>query len=321
MGVTLAEFKRRHSVSSGIVSLCTLAGIGCYLSMLLELPAAGWRVFGLIVAIVFPLLLVVTTIIQARFVAPVLVYLRVRQTGAADAKQVRRAYCSLSYLALRTWLAGMSWWCVAGLVVATAMELCFDAFSRHGFVIVVLASTSGGFVASTFHYYVCKWLHRDLRHELAQQIGSGDERRRLSYRLSLRHKLVTPFTGMSLVVLIFAMLVFLGREDEHLEQHATGVQRAWLNELAADLQAAGAEAERSFDRETAAARARRLAIATDLVVVDAAAGRVLAGPAGLLVPDELALLAGRQPGTDATSIPPMYSVGSGSARAGRSWWR
>jgi len=283
--MTLSDFKRKFTVSALLISLATLLLISGYLLVLLKLSAEQWQGFGVIVAGLFVLLFIATHVIHSRLVAPVEAYLRRVRTGEVAGQTVRRAYHALSHLPVRHWISGLVWWSIGGLLVASAMKWRFEAFGSYAFSVMFLASATGGFVSSTFNYFVSKWLYRDLVDELARQIPDVDERRRLAHRLSLRRKLLVSVTGVSLVAVIFAMFLSLVRASESLERYATVVQRAWLEDLAAGV----ARGER-IDRATVAEYGRRLAIASDLVVFDPEARRVIEGPADLLVSEERAWL-------------------------------
>ncbi|MCZ6464856.1 MAG: methyl-accepting chemotaxis protein [Proteobacteria bacterium] len=268
---------------SAVISVATIVLISAYLLMLLQLPTALWRGFGEIVAGLFVILFSITMTVNHRFLAPILAYLKDEEQGKGADETLRCAFEALARFPLRMFFSGIVWWSLGGVLVASAMWLRFDSFQALPWAVMSLAAASGGFVTSIFMYFVFKSHLGELLRTLASRLDGPEIRARLVHPVSLRSKLFVSVTGVTFVTVTFAMFLAFATSSRRLEANATLSHARYLEEVAPTLEAGGPDA-----LSAASAQARRLGIAADLLWVDVAEGRVVAGPSELLYPSELA---------------------------------
>jgi HAMP domain-containing protein len=141
-----------------------------------------------------------------------------------------------------------------------------------------------------FQYFI----NRAICREALDSFGAGLDdalRRRLLVRVSLRQKLMVSVTGVSVVVVVFAMLLATVHSGAPVERNATRVQAAFLEvELGPMLPGDVA------DVRALAERGRALGIADDVLLLDVERGDVLVGDAGLLSSVEVDVVRGAASG-------------------------
>jgi methyl-accepting chemotaxis protein len=294
MGDTLltpSEFHSRYVKSSAIISLLTAAFISAYLAALLRLSSAQWVGFAWVLAGLFPIFFVGVQVIQRRSTKPIIGYLEAERRGESSQLQREVAFAAIMRMPLSNFWLGLVWWSAAGFVVSGCMWVRFDELQVHSLLMILFSAVSGGFLASTYHFFHYKNLYRDLRERLSGQLGSETDREQLITHVSLRQKLLVSIIGVSLVTVVFAMFLAVEYASRSLEASVTRVQEAFLNELA----------EQStdgviHDLEGAASLARRLQLASNLILVDATNGEVAWGPVESLTPEELDMVSAAQSG-------------------------
>ncbi len=259
------EFRRQLIIGTLWLSVVTVAFISVYLVTLLDFSVAEWSHFGLLVGGLFPILFGLVIWSNSRLEAPILVVLRAEESGSATEQQIVAGFAALSRLPLAQSIAGLLWWCLGGALVAIGMKLQFDAIQVFPIAILCLASTSGGFIASVFHYFINKRLCGGLLDELGLRIGDEAVRRENVTRVTLRHKLLVSVTGVSVVIVVFAMCLAMVHSGAPVERNATRVQAAFL---AAELR--GLSSGMPLDAEAVATRARDLQIASQVLLLDSA---------------------------------------------------
>ncbi|MBW2229950.1 MAG: methyl-accepting chemotaxis protein [Deltaproteobacteria bacterium] len=294
--LTAGEFKGRYVSRSLAVSLVTLIFISGYLASLLDLSALEWGWFGKLLLLLFPALFVVTQVLNSKLLAPILAYLTKAEHSDPGPEALRAAFRGVSHLPLSMFSSGLVWWTLGGGLVATGMWLRFREIPAYALIIMCLAATSGGFIASTFHYFINKEMCRELLGALAARMPDRNERREHTASVTLRQKLMVSITGVCLVIVVFAMFLSLVRSGRPIEVNVTRIQSAFLEESIESM-ALG----EMLDWREAAGRARRLQIAEEMVVLDAANGRVLEGDPLLLSEVEKAYVAARPTG-DSTEL-------------------
>ena len=280
-----AEFRRRLIVGALLLSVVTVAFISVYLVTLLDLSAAEWRRFGLLVLGLFPILFGLVVWTNARLEAPILAALRAEQTGTATREHFLAGFAAISRLPLAQSTAGLLWWCLGGALVALGMKLGFDSIQAFPIAIICLAATSGGFIASVFHYFINKRICAALLDDMGMRIGDEDLRRRHLTRVTLRRKLLVSVTGVSLVIVVFAMFLAMVHSGAPVERNATRVQAAFLASELRGLASGG-----SPDPGAITERARDLEIASHVLLLDPADGRDASRAAGLLSDVELEVI-------------------------------
>jgi methyl-accepting chemotaxis protein len=289
---------------SAVVSIATVLLISAYLLLLVRLPAEQWRGFSQIVAVLFVVLFAGTTRVNHSFLAPIVDHLRAEEEGRADERGLRAAFEAISRLPLRMFLAGIFWWTLGGVLVASGMTLRYASFQYFPFAVMALSAASLGFVSSIFMYFIFKSLLRETVVRFATEIGDPQLRGRLVRPLSLAHKLFVSVSGVIFVTVTFGMFLAFVEAGRRLESRSTEIQAAYLEEVAPALASGQAEAF-----EDAARRAQRLGIASALLLVDAKSGRTLAGPQDLLFEEELAWVrsAGERGDSAAFDSPNTYA--------------
>ena len=279
------EFRDRLQLLSGLLSAASTLVIAAYLFALLRLTREQWIEFSWIVAGLFPLLFIAVTLTHRRHWLPIVRCLDLRRTRPLERDELEAGFAAASNLAVRMLITGGAWWLLGGLVVAVFMRMRFDVIGWRGFTTMVAAAASGGFVMCVFHYFMVKRLTEPMRNALASEIGDPLVRARLVLRVPLNRKLWVSLTGVMLVTVAFVIQLAQVRSADPIEAHANELHRRFLEGVAVALAAdpvAGLAAAR--------AEARRLGIADDLLLVDAAGERVLAGDPGRLAAGELAML-------------------------------
>ena len=276
--MSAVEFKRQLMSLSLAVSFATLALIAGYLHLLLRLSSAMWQGFYVIVGIGFVLLFVLTQIVSRRMVAPILECLSAEEQKGMTREQLLVGFRSLSGFPLWSAIVGCCWWSGGGLLVALAMKVCFPAAPLYPLFVMWLAATSGGAASSVALYFLSKDRWSGLLDLLADRIGDVEERKKRTVRVSLRQKVTVSVTAVTLVVVGFGVALSLSKSGDRLEGNAVRVQRAYLRDLGSRSIGEGLRA--------AAERARRLAVANDLVRLDVESGTVLDGPEDLLSTEE-----------------------------------
>jgi methyl-accepting chemotaxis protein len=276
------EFVSRMVALSVLVSSVTLGLIAGYLYLLLRLPPAQWVGFFEITALLFVILLVVSTYSGRFFHADVVAFLKAEETAEASGELLPKAFAKLSDLPLAMFVSGIVWWPLGGLLVSSGMALRFEAFEFFPFAVMNLAATTGGFVSSVLVYLLVKRRFHELRCELARLIGDPGERQALVRYVPLSRKLVVSITGLTFLVVAFAMLFSVVGSNRKLQANTAQVQAAHLEEWAGDLVSGGEQG-----LVAASERAGRLGFASHLLLLDAESGQVIWGPNDLLFPDEV----------------------------------
>jgi methyl-accepting chemotaxis protein len=286
--LTPSEFRSRYMKSSGLLSLVSTGMITAYLVALLRLSPEQWAGFGGVVAVLFPIFFASVQIVQRKTTKEIVEYLEAEQKGESSQQQRERAFASITRLPLTNFYSGLGWWTAAGVFVTAGMWISFGTIQIHTLLMIIFAGASGGFLVAVYQFFHYKELYRDVREHLSTQLGTSAEREHLVTRVSLRQKLMVSIVGVSLVTVIFAMLLAVAYAGRPLESNTTRSQQAYLQELAE--QATGGVVH---DLEGAASLARRLYLASDLLLVDASSGAIAWGAQDVLAKDELAaVLAG-----------------------------
>lgn len=287
---TAGELRQRVAVGTLMLSGATVAFISIYLVALLDFSSREWSHFGLLVVGLFPVLFALVLMTNARLEAPIIKALRAEEQGGATREELVGAYAALSRLPLVQSIAGLVWWCLGGGLVAIGMKLGYPALAPFSVTILCLAAASGGFIASVFHYFINKAICKEPLEELGFRLEDEALRRRNATRLTLRLKLMVSVTGVSVVIVVFAMLLATVHSGAPVERNATRVQTAFLD---AELRAMGPGSARSSvvsARRTIAERARDLKIADDVVLIDLESGAVLGKDRANLSPMEMAAI-------------------------------
>jgi len=294
---TAREFERRLLGITGVSSVVAILLISLYLWLLLSLPSEQWWGFAQIVAGLFVLLFALSTRSTWKLLEPVLSHLSRRERGEDDARSLQEAFACLTVLPMRQSVNGVAWWAVGGVLVAGGMLLRYESFQPVSGLFMVLASLSGGFVSTTFLYFVYKRAFADLQAGLAEGIGDPVLRGSLVQPVSMGTKLRIAVTGVTFVTVAFGVCLAHVMASRRLEAQSVRVQsRLIVQELASG------SLESDAGLEAAAARGRDLAVVEGLVLLDPRDGRVVAGGADLLTPEERRFVMKRPEGGDSLGM-------------------
>ena len=291
--MTIREFHRRMLGFTAVFSLTTLVMIAGYLAVLLQLSDDERVGFAQLVAGLFPVLFVGTTVVNQRVLAPVVEYLKAAAAGPVDRRLSAAAFGTIASLPGTLFALGLFWWTIGGVLVAGGMALRFDTFSGFDATVMVMAATTGGFVSSVFMFFSAKRRFADLLATLAVDLPPA-KRAHLFREISVEKKLTISVTWVTVLTVHFALLLALENTSRPLELHALEQQARFL--------AARFDVAELADSDIAAAaeEARVLGIASQLLVIDRASGRVVQGERGaLLEPDRAAIDLGRPIGDSA----------------------
>jgi methyl-accepting chemotaxis protein len=276
-------FRKNVLLGSLALSLAATTFISIYLVALLELSAEQWGHFGLVVGGLFPVLFGLVALTNTRIEAPVVQALRAEESGeGATPEQTVAAYRTLSRLPWYHAGAGILWWSLGGVLVAVAMRLAYPSLRTWAVGIIFIAATSGGFVSSVFHYFINRSICRDYLEEFGARIGDPAVRDRHVARISLRAKLMVSITGVSVVVVVFAMLLATSHSGAPVERNASRAQAGLLDVALATL-----EPGETPDTGIWTERARALGVAEHVLLVDVDSGEVVGGDASRLSQVEL----------------------------------
>jgi methyl-accepting chemotaxis protein len=257
-----AAFGRSLMQSSMAVSVIATAIMAGYLTTLLRLPADQLRGFVWIVAVLFLVLAVTTQWVNQRVLAPLTGALDALAAGDARPDTIQQGFAAAVDFPRRTFVIGMGWWILGGVLVVGAMRLFFPDFQLFSGAVMILAAASGGFVADVFLYFMLRERLEPIRSAFGDAIPDAALRGSLIQPVPLGRKLRWAFTGVTLVTVMFAVLLAMQRARRPVEELVIGAQHALL----ADLAARGTVG--AGDLDAVAAQARRLGVADTLFVLD-----------------------------------------------------
>jgi hypothetical protein len=220
----------------------TLPGVGIVLAslyVLLELSLEQWGWFLGLTAAYGVLASFFQSIWQRRFLAPVVEYLDRRRSGEVEVEQRHRAFASIMRYPAFSALMGSAGWLVPVVVVSALMSLRWSDWGLFKSAVLLMTGAGGGFVTGTFLLYLAKTLAAPVRETLAQELEDPGERAALVHGMPIRRKLLICATGVSIVPILFAILLFQAKTTRSLEDFAIRWENDVLDTLAARLETAG----------------------------------------------------------------------------------
>ena len=234
-----AVFVRQVIGLSFLLSIPSVAIVLVWLLVLLELTPEQWRFFLLSAAAYAVCLGPVQGIWQRRYLVPVATYLDARARGRATDPERRAAFSRVLDMPSFSAIMGFGGWIVPVSCVAAAMALRFEAWSWFQAAVVVAGGAAAGFVAGSFLRYLAKQIAAPVRATLAEELPRPEERAALVRPVYIRTKLLVSVTGVSLVPVVFAVLLFHAMALRGVEDVAVAWGRERLE--------AGAARSASFD--------------------------------------------------------------------------
>ena len=258
------SYQTRMLTMSAGLSLVAVALISLYLAALLHLSSAEWGRFAVLVCVGFVVLFALQARVHAGLWRPLVRCLDARADGRCDAAALRDGYAAIVSLPQRTFVYGNFWWLLGGVLVAAGMLIWSEGFRPYAAAVIVLASTSGGFLMAVVHYCLMKSRLHPMACRLAGELGDPELRAALAPRVPLFRKLGVSLAGVTLVTSLFAGLLANVQAEGPLEARDTAQKGAFLEVLAAQL-----ESGEGLGIDGAAEQAASLRIAERLVLVDA----------------------------------------------------
>jgi methyl-accepting chemotaxis protein len=170
-------------------------------------------------------------------------------------------------------LMGFGGWFLPVILISIVMHLRFPSWSPFQDAVMAVSGLAAGFVVGSFLMYSAKIVSAPVREALAEEFEDPSERRALVRRMPIRSKLLFSVTGVSLVPVIFAVLLFRAEAAGSLEaftirwQHEVLAARAARRDPGAPHPAAG----------TALAGAPALAESLEVTTLDLDGGAPASG--------------------------------------------
>ncbi len=279
----LRTLRWRWITVSTVVSAVAVLLVTLYIGSLLQLSAVQWRTFGGFVALAFVLCTLPYQWQGMRALAPVCDALRRPEGATADPEQdfagLRAALCAPFRIAA----AGIFWWALGGAVVVVGVGFVHPELRGYGLGVMYASTLSAAFVAVTMHFLLAKRVLGDALAVLSARVPDPDRREHASSTLRLATKLRLTVLGVVVGSVVFAAFLAQRRSGDPLEAAEARHQLRFL-EFALERQPYDIEHQvDALSREAVA-----LGIARAIVLLDANAEFVLAGPKDLLQPSELA---------------------------------
>jgi methyl-accepting chemotaxis protein len=259
------RYQLRMLAVSAALSLATVGMISLYLAALLRMSAAEWMRFAEIVSVLFVVLFVAQARLHDRLWLPLVRCLDARAAGRTDPALLAEGFAAISALPLRTFVWGVFWWLLGGVLVAAGMALFSEGFRLFAGAVMVLAAFSGGFLMAVIHYCVMKRRLLPMTARLAAELGDPHRRGELAPRVPIYRKLAVALAGTVLVTAMFAGLLATVQASRPLEHRDLAQKAAFLDRLA-DAQARGDAAALASAQELASS----LRIAEHVVFFDPA---------------------------------------------------
>ena len=214
--------------------------LGC-LFALLRLTSEQWLMFTKLTFAYMVPAVPITMRLQRGLMAPVMRWLDDRQDAPS-------AFTALMALPFRAGILGAFSWVVPVTLVSLGMAWWYPIWGVLESLVLVVAGVAAGFVVGSLLGYLIKDRTLPVREALSAAIPEPQARARLVQPMSLRTKLLSTISLVTLVPVVFAVLLAQTRTDRALEEFAA----RWQHELLSGLPAGPVS-------EVAAALERRLA--------------------------------------------------------------
>jgi methyl-accepting chemotaxis protein len=267
------SFIRRILAYTCIYAALACVVISLYLSGLLRLTSQQWHGFFQIVAGVFVLIFPAMNLVHRRVLRRIQNCLDQLAAGTPHPAQLQRGFAAISDFPRYWFVWGLMWWGLGGAAVGGAMWLRYDDFSLRSALVILCATVSAAFITDIYYYLTVKRFLAPARAALAAEIGAPHLRAPLIHRVSVRTKLMAATTSVILVTAIFASLLSQVRSERAVESHSLQLQHRVLDALTG---------RKDFSYADASAELRALGQPVELVLVDDASRRIIAGnPAAL----------------------------------------
>jgi len=194
--------------------------VACVVTML-DLTSEQWRFFFALLVGYAALASWPTAVIQARFVAGLRPWLDRRAEGSESGDAERRAaFQDVIDLPRRSATLSGASYTFPALLISGIMHWRYADWGLFETAVLALAGTAAGFVAASFQLLLAKRLAEPVREALADDLPDPAVRRQLVRRLPLTAKLLFCVTGVTVVPVIFAVLLYHDRAQHAIESFA-----------------------------------------------------------------------------------------------------
>lgn len=266
------------AVSAVAVLLVTL-----YVGSLLQLSPAQWRTFGGFVGLAFLLCTAPYQWQGMRAFVPIGNSLGRPADDPAGREQDLAGLTAALRAPIRVAVAGVFWWALGGLIVVVGVGILHPELRGYGLAVTYTSTLSAASVAVMIHFLLAKRLLRSALTVLSARVPDPDRRERASATLRLATKLRVTVLVIVIGSIGFAAFLAQRRSGDPLEAVEAGHQLRFLEFV---LEREGPDVTDQIDSLSREAVA--LGIARGIVLLDARAEVVLAGPPDLLEASELA---------------------------------
>ncbi len=229
------QLRKRHVVTTLLTSVLSLALISGYLVALLSLTPGQWEVFFTALFVLVPLILALQwAVIDRAIWTPVEAYLDAAPE-ARTTELCREAFRAVVHLPryMGTW--GLFWYGAGGAVL-TLWVVVGGGITAYAASIIMTAAITGGFVGVLFSFFSAKVLLAPTREHLASELPDLADRASLIRGLSLRKKVIGAVTGVTLVVVVFAIFLAQVRASRSIETATLRIQNVVLARAAEDFE-------------------------------------------------------------------------------------
>jgi methyl-accepting chemotaxis protein len=235
------QFRGRIIALSFAFCLPAVAIVMLSLFTLLELTSAQWNWFAAATATYGIVISPVQGAWQARFMAPIAHYLDRRAAGEATPEDRRAAFASMIDLPRFSAISGSGGWLVPVSLIAAVMSLRWPSWGWFESGVVLTAGLAAGFVSGSYLMYLAKRVAAPVRWALAEELPDPAERATLARPLRMRAKLLVSVTGVTIVPVIFAVILFHAMATRSLEEFTVDWQHDLLEAVVARPDGVGLE--------------------------------------------------------------------------------
>ncbi len=194
---TGAQFYRSAVILNSWMSVPALAIVISCLAALLRLTSEQWGWFARITVIYAIVAVPITMRFQYWLTRDVMRWLD-------DRRDSRDAFRAVMVWPLRAGVVGAVSWVLPVVLVSIGMRLRYPSWGWMETCAMLIAGVAAGFVVGSLIGYRVKDLARPVREALAAEIPDPAERAGLTFSISLRAKLLTTISLVTLVPVVFS---------------------------------------------------------------------------------------------------------------------
>jgi methyl-accepting chemotaxis protein len=228
-----------------LIGLCyalSLPGAAIVLACLftlLELTTEQWKWFLGVTLVYGSIAGPLQGAIQSRFMVPVTDYLDQRVGGNVTPRTRREAFGRVMLLPRMSAAMGFFGWIVPQLLLIIVMSLRWDTWGGFENAVMATSGLASAFVSGSFLLYLAKGVTAPVRAALGYEIEDPKECAGLVRRMPIRMKLLVSVTGVTIVPVVFAVLLFESKASRVLEEFSIRWQHEVLTAMSGRLDSGG----------------------------------------------------------------------------------